>query len=68
MAPTPLTADEAKDRLDRGDRVVFIDARNATAWGSSDVKLPGAIRVPADAVDEHIDEIPRDASAITYCT
>lgn len=68
MDPTPLTPDEAKERLDRGDHIVFIDARNPTAWTSSDVKLPGAIRVPADAVDEHINEIPRDASAITYCT
>jgi len=24
--------------------------------------------VPADEVDEHLDEIPRDRTVITYCT
>ena len=31
-------------------------------------KLPGAVRVPADEVDKHLSEIPRDRAVITYCT
>lgn len=68
MPVTPVTADEAKQRLDRGDRIVFVDARNPDAWGSSTVKLPGAVRVPVDAIDAHLADVPRDATAIAYCT
>lgn len=68
MNPTPVSAAEAKQMLDRGERVVFVDARNPVAWGSSKVKLPGAIRIPVDEVDEHLNEVARDATAISYCT
>ena len=68
MEPTPVSAAEAKEMLDRGDPVVFVDARNPVAWGSSQVKLPGAIRIPADEADEHLNEVPRGSTAIAYCT
>lgn len=69
MNPTPVSAEDAKAMQDRGERVVFVDARNPVAWGTSTVKLPGAVRIPVDAVDEHLAELPRDAAAvITYCT
>jgi hypothetical protein len=54
--------------LDRGDRIVFVDARNPVAWGSSTVKLPGAVRIPFDEVEKHLSELPRDSRAVTYCT
>ena len=38
------------------------------AWGEAETKLPGAIRVPADEVGQHLQEIPRDRAVITYCT
>jgi rhodanese-related sulfurtransferase len=57
-----------KARLDRGDPLVFIDARNAKAWDESQVKMPGALRVPADEVEHHLHDIPRDRPIITYCT
>jgi rhodanese-related sulfurtransferase len=34
----------------------------------SESKLPGALRVPADELEVHLDEIPRDRTVITYCT
>ena len=34
----------------------------------ADIKLPGAIRVPADEVEQHLRGIPRDRVVITYCT
>ena len=68
MEPTRVTVDEVKERMNRGEQFAFIDTRNPKAWGESDVKLPGAIRVPADEVEEHLDEIPRDRAVITYCT
>ena len=68
MSATPISAEQAKEMLDRGDPIVWVDARNPVAWGSSKDKLPGAVRVPVDEVDAHLNEIPRDATAITYCT
>jgi rhodanese-related sulfurtransferase len=63
-----VTADEVKARLDRGEPLVFLDTRNPTAWGEADSQLPGAIRMPADEVEQHREEIPRDRAVITYCT
>jgi hypothetical protein len=68
MKPTPVSPLQAKEMLERGDRIVFVDARNPAAWGSSTVKLPGAIRIPIDQVDQHLREVPAGSTAITYCT
>jgi len=68
MEATRVTVDEVKQRMDRGESFTFVDTRNPTAWAEADAKLPGAIRIPADEVNEHLDEIPRDRTVITYCT
>ena len=68
MKPTPVTAAEAKQMLDRGERVAFVDARNPIAWSEAQNKLPGAIRIPVDEVDVHIGELPHNGTVITYCT
>jgi len=68
MEATRVTPDEIKERLDRGEQFAFLDTRNPKAWAEADTKLPGAIRVPADEVEQHLNEIPRDRTVITYCT
>jgi rhodanese-related sulfurtransferase len=68
MASNRISPKEANARMSAGERVVFLDARNPKAWEESDRKIPGAIRVPADAVEEHIDEIDKDSTVIAYCT
>ncbi len=68
MEATRVTADEVKERMDRGEQLAFVDTRNPQAWSESDVKLPGAIRVPANELEQHLSEIPRDRAVITYCT
>jgi rhodanese-related sulfurtransferase len=65
---TRVTADEIIERMRRGEEFYFLDTRNPTAWGESDAKLPGAMRVPADKLDEHLSDIGRDRAIITYCT
>ena len=65
---TRMTVDDAFGRFDRGESIIFVDSRNPKAWAESDVKLPGAIRVPADDVKSHLREIPRDQTIVTYCT
>jgi rhodanese-related sulfurtransferase len=65
---TRVTVDEVKERMGRGEQFAFVDTRNPQAWGEAETKLPGAIRVPADELEQHLDEIPRDRVVITYCT
>lgn len=68
METTRVTIDEIKERMDRGERFTFVDSRNPQAWAEAENKLPGAIRVPADEVEQHLAEIPHDRTVITYCT
>ena len=68
MEATRVTTDEVRERMDRGEEFAFVDTRNPTAWAESDKKLPNAIRVPAEELNQHLDEIPKDRAVITYCT
>jgi len=68
MEATRITVDEVKERLARGEEFAFLDTRNPKAWAEADKKLPHAIRVPAEELAAHLDEIPRDRTVITYCT
>jgi rhodanese-related sulfurtransferase len=65
---TRVTVDEVKERMDRGEQFTFVDTRNPQAWAEAETKLPGAIRVPADELEQRLNEIPRDRAVITYCT
>ncbi len=68
MEATRVTVDEIKERMNRGEQFAFVDTRNPQAWGEAETRLPGAIRVPADEVKQHLNEIPHDRAVITYCT
>ena len=68
MEATRVTVDEVRERMERGEPFTFLDARNPTDWGEADTRLPGAIRVPADKVEQHLKEIPGGRAVITYCT
>ena len=68
MEATRITVDEVKQRLDRGEQFTFVDTRNPKAWAEAESKLPSAIRVPADELEQHLNEIPKDRTAIIYCT
>ena len=68
MAVTRVTVNDVRSRMGQGDDVYFVDTRNPQAWGEAQTKLPGAIRVPADEVEKHLADIPRDRPVVTYCT
>ena len=65
---TRITVDEMKERMARGEQFTFVDSRNPKAWAEADKKLPHAIRIPGDELEQHLAEIPRDRAVITYCT
>ena len=66
--PSRITVADVNALIERGEPVAFIDSRNPIAWGSSKVKLPGAIRIPIDEVERHLQTLPRDRRLIVYCT
>lgn len=68
MAVERITVDVLKRLIERGENVFFVDTRNPKAWAEADTKLPQAIRVPADAVEEHFADIPHNRLVVTYCT
>jgi rhodanese-related sulfurtransferase len=47
---------------------VWVDTRNPQAWGEATKKIPGAIRIPADDLESHVDELPKGRPIVTYCT
>jgi rhodanese-related sulfurtransferase len=63
-----ITIDEVKKRMDKGESILFIDTRNPHDWGESDVKLPGALRIHFSELEQHLDDLPRDVTIVTYCT
>ena len=63
-----ITIDALRNRMDAGQQFVFVDTRNPQAWGESDVTLPGAVRMPAEQVEAHLSEIPKNKPVVTYCT
>jgi rhodanese-related sulfurtransferase len=65
---TRVTPEEVRERLARGEKFTFVDARNEEAWSESDVRLPGAIRIPADDAEKRLGDLPKDRTIITYCT
>lgn len=63
-----ITIDDLRKRTKAGEDFMFLDARNPEAWAESDVMLPNARRVPLDAFEQHLYEIPKTRSIVAYCT
>jgi rhodanese-related sulfurtransferase len=68
MEVSRVTVDEVRARLDRGEPLVFVDARSAESWGKAQSQIPGSVRVPPDEVAAHAGDVPRGRAVITYCT
>ena len=64
MSDLRIDPEEAR----RLENVQFVDARNPQAWGEGTTKLPGAIRVPANDLESHLAELPKNRPIVTYCT
>jgi rhodanese-related sulfurtransferase len=62
-----ITVSELGQRLEQGHEILFVDTRSPKDWATSDVKLPLAIRIPADKVADHLGELPHEGTIVTYC-
>lgn len=65
--PRRIALSEVKELMQRGLPLQFIDARTDQDWRSSDLQLPGALRVPAGGEESHLGEIARDGTIVVYC-
>lgn len=59
-----ITVDEVKQRLDRGQKIHFVDTRAEIP----DVMIEGAVQVPEDRLEAWAKAVPRNASIVVYCT
>ena len=60
--------DELRRRMESGEQLTFVDTRNPQAWAKSSEKLPDAIRILVDALDQNISRLPKDKPIVIYCT
>lgn len=63
-ASQQMSAKDLKARLDKGDKVIIIDARHELGGQI----LKGAIHVPSDKLDDWSKTADKDAVIVTYCT
>jgi rhodanese-related sulfurtransferase len=68
MPSNRISPEEVNARVLAGEPIVFLDTRNPKAWAESDRKIPGAVRVPTDDVESHLNEIDRASTIVAYCT
>jgi hypothetical protein len=66
MPVSPITASEVNERINRGERVTLVDTRPHSRVASPDVRLPNAVRAPADEAAQHITDVNREYLAVTY--
>ena len=54
--------------LDAGEDVAIIDLRTALDVAAVPFAIPGSRWIPAEQLDEHLAEIPRDRDLVLYCS
>jgi sodium/hydrogen antiporter len=67
--PEPLTLEELRARLDRGENVQIIDARSDRTWDQDDRMARGALRVPPNDAVRTARELglDRHGTLVIYC-
>ncbi len=58
-------ADQVKQLLDIGERVTFVDIREAADYGKG--HLPNAVSIPVSEFDHRWSEIPKTGRVVLYC-
>jgi uncharacterized protein (DUF58 family) len=63
-----ITPEELLRKIEAGEEVIIVDLRNPLDVETEGHKLPGALRMAPDELEERHQEIPRDRDIILYCT
>jgi len=62
---TPL---ELQRKLEAGENIVVVDLRSSAAFEAEPEKLPGALHMSPEELEQRHQEIPRDRDIVLYCT
>jgi len=60
-----ITSDELEAMLKSGEALV-VDVRNQASYDIG--HIPGAKLIPAGEILNHVNELPRDKTIVTYCS
>ena len=63
-----ISVDELYRLMETHPAPTVVDVRSATARALEPRRIPGALHVPLQAVDQHVRDLPRDRDIILYCT
>jgi hypothetical protein len=63
-----ISPEVLKTKLDAGEDVAILDLRSALDVAGTPVVIRGSRWIPAEALDEHLAEIPRDRELVVYCS
>jgi hypothetical protein len=63
-----ITPEQLKAELDSGTDVVIVDLRHALEDEAEPRTLPGALRLPAEKLEERGGELPRGKTLVLYCS
>jgi 3-mercaptopyruvate sulfurtransferase SseA len=61
-----VTIDELEAMMKDGTAVIVIDVRNQAAYDMG--HIPGSLFIPAGEILNHVNELPRDKTIVTYCS
>ncbi len=59
---------EVNKRMNSDEDIHIIDLRHRSDYDQLPQMIPGAVRVPMEAIDQHYQHIPKNADIILYCS
>jgi membrane protein DedA with SNARE-associated domain len=62
-----ISVDELKRLMDSGNAPTIVDVRNRSAKLHDPRRLPGALRMTIDEIDDRLGELPREREIVLYC-
>ena len=68
IAIARITREELQQRLAAGEEIVIVDLRDSQEFEAEEAKLPGALHMKPQDLEERHQEIPRDKEVVLYCT
>jgi rhodanese-related sulfurtransferase len=63
-----ITSEELRTELDAGADLVIVDLRHMMDHEAEPRMLPGAIRLPAEELEQRGAELPRNKPLVLYCS
>ena len=63
-----ITVADLYERMESQPAPLIVDARTHTAHGLEPRRIPGAIHVPLQEIQRHVQKLPPDREIILYCT